>query len=161
MDESDFSTISGLSGIKYYSSNWASRASQNLLKCNEFKGRDLSLDDMAEERFTLRQTYITSDKFVVKESRLTCFLSSVEMTGIACIRQLFMLASKGGWEISLSSDEFYKSILERYADVALFVSVNRTHVSLDPSAVKIYSNAAVQLGAACARVWVTVSYHYF
>ncbi len=84
---------------------------------------------------------------------MTCFLSSVEMTGIACIRQLFMLASKGGWEISLSSDEFYKSILERYADAALFVSVNKAHVSLDPSAVKIYSNAAVHLRAAAEQMY--------
>ncbi len=58
VDVSDFSSISGTSGIKYYSSNWASRASQNILKCNEFKGRALSLDDMPEEKFTLRQTYV-------------------------------------------------------------------------------------------------------
>ncbi len=113
VDESDFSSIQGTSGIKYYSSNWASRPSQNMLKCAEFKGKALSIDEIADEKFTLKQTYTTSDKFIIKESRLSCTLSRIEMSGIACIRQLFMLAAKGGWEVSFSADEFYKRTLEK------------------------------------------------
>ncbi len=133
VDDSDFSSIKGTSGIRYYSSNWASRPSQNMLKCAGFKGRALSIDEMAEEKFTLRKTYITSDKFIIKDSGLSCFLSKVELSGIACIRQLFMLADKGGWRINLLPDEFYKHTLGKYADAALFVTVNGTSVYLDPN----------------------------
>jgi hypothetical protein len=133
VDESDFSSIQGISGIKYYSSNWASRPSQNMLKCAEFKGKALSIDEIAAEKFTLKQTYTTSDKFVIKASRLSCLLSRVELSGIACIRQLFMLAAKGGWKVNFSADEFYKLSLEKYADAALFVAVNGTSLYLDPN----------------------------
>jgi hypothetical protein len=95
VDDYDFSNMEGMSGVKYFSSNWASKAKQNILKCGEIGGRVISVEDIISENFILEKTFVTSDKFVIHDYRLSCYLSGVELNGIACVRHMSVSASHG------------------------------------------------------------------
>ncbi len=92
VDDYDFSNMEGISG---FSSNWASKAKQNILKCGEIGGRVISVEEILSENLILEKTFVTSDKFVVHDYRLSCYLSGVELNGIACVRHMSITASKG------------------------------------------------------------------
>ncbi len=41
---------------KYFSSNWASKAKQNILKCGEIGGRAITVEDIVDENLVLAKT---------------------------------------------------------------------------------------------------------
>ncbi len=132
VDDYDFTNMDGVSGVKYFSSNWASKAKQNILKCGEIGGRVISVEEIISENLVLDKTFVTSDKLVIHDYRLSCFLSGVELSGIACVRHMSITASKGQRIFGNgTADIYYKEILDMYAETTLFVTVNQTHVSLE------------------------------
>ncbi len=102
------------------------------MKCGEIGSRAIAVEDVVDENLVLAKTYVTADKFIICDSRLSCYLSGVELNGIACVRHLSITVSKGLRVFGNgTSDSYYKEILDTYAEATLFVTVNQTHVSLE------------------------------
>jgi hypothetical protein len=130
-DYSQYETVFGYSGAKFYLSQWVTRANQNHLKCVEIGGKPIGLHTVLEEKLSFGQkTIVTGDKFFVNDNRLACFINEVEMQGISCTRQLKNFASEydksiGPW----SPAELYAHLLNEYVGgTTLYVFVNSTHI---------------------------------
>ncbi len=114
VDDYDLTNMDGVSGVKYFSSNWASKAKQ---KCGEIGGRVTSVEEIVFENLVLDKTFVTSDKFVIHDYRMSCFLSGVELSGIACVRHMSITAFKGQRIFGNgTADDYYKEILDMYAE---------------------------------------------
>ena len=129
---SQFRTLIGTSGKKYFLSSLTSYPGANFLMCNELGGAATPLHIIAQEQLHSSQIIVTLDKVTVTENSLNCEVNGIITSGVSCIRQIRNLAKMLALETgSLSVNDQYKFVLDEFygKEIYIYISGNDLFLS--------------------------------
>jgi len=133
LSNSNFAPINGLTST-YYLTRHLRNHNNNVLKCNEINGRQISLREWIPERLVVSTPISLADVLNVHQDTMSCVIQEKAYSGIQCIMNLVNLANTLGYTLTDKTPAiYYNELLQNYNNQALYLIVNNRQWTFDPT----------------------------